>query len=39
MYVGCTRALHELWLLHDGQLPPYVQLLGEETVSGWPESQ
>lgn len=39
MYVGCTRALHELWLLHDGQLPPYVQLLGEETVSGWPDSQ
>ena len=36
MYVGCTRALHELWLLHDGALPHYVQLLGEETVSGWP---
>ncbi|APQ60768.1 Helicase IV [Paenibacillus polymyxa] len=25
LYVGCTRALHELWLLHDGSLPSYVQ--------------
>ncbi|MGW9527505.1 HelD family protein [Paenibacillus terrae] len=25
LYVGCTRALHELWLLHDGVLPSYVQ--------------
>ncbi|AIQ48868.1 helicase UvrD [Paenibacillus sp. FSL R7-0273] len=37
MYVGCTRALHELWLLHGGDLPAYVQTAGEETVSGWPE--
>lgn len=36
MYVGCTRALHELWLLRGGELPPYVQLNAEETVSGWP---
>ncbi|AET62273.1 UvrD/Rep helicase family protein [Paenibacillus terrae HPL-003] len=25
LYVGCTRALHELWLMHDGKLPSYVQ--------------
>ncbi|WP_339319292.1 UvrD-helicase domain-containing protein [Paenibacillus sp. FSL R10-2734] len=25
MYVGCTRALHELWLLHNGEMPSYVQ--------------
>ncbi|MEK3901485.1 HelD family protein [Paenibacillus sp. FSL R7-0179] len=37
MYVGCTRALHELWLLRSGALPSYVQLNTEETVSGWPE--
>lgn len=24
LYVGCTRALHELWLLHGDQLPDYV---------------
>ncbi|GGF79023.1 DNA helicase [Paenibacillus albidus] len=36
MYVGCTRALHELWLLHNGRMPAYVQATGEETVLGWP---
>ncbi|MBW4080223.1 UvrD-helicase domain-containing protein [Paenibacillus sp. S150] len=35
MYVGCTRALHELWLLHGGSLPPYLQS-GAGTVLGWP---
>ncbi|SET68683.1 UvrD-helicase domain-containing protein [Paenibacillus sp. NFR01] len=25
LYVGCTRALHELWLLHSGNLPSYVR--------------
>lgn len=24
LYVGCTRALHELWLLHGEELPHYV---------------
>ncbi|SDF94534.1 DNA helicase-2 / ATP-dependent DNA helicase PcrA [Fontibacillus panacisegetis] len=24
LYVGCTRALHELWLLHGEKLPDYV---------------
>ncbi|EOS58268.1 HelD family protein [Paenibacillus barengoltzii] len=24
LYVGCTRALHELWLLHGKELPDYV---------------
>jgi DNA helicase-2/ATP-dependent DNA helicase PcrA len=38
MYVGCTRALHELWLLHSGELPAYVQMTGEETIAGWPEA-
>ncbi|UQZ33015.1 DNA helicase UvrD [Paenibacillus sp. PK3_47] len=36
MYVGCTRALHELWLLSGSGLPPYIQPSGEETVTGWP---
>ncbi|MNI40102.1 Helicase IV [compost metagenome] len=36
MYVGCTRALHELWMLHGEGLPPYLQN-GEGTVQGWPE--
>lgn len=39
LYVGCTRALHELWLLRGGELPPYVQLNAEESVSGWPEPE
>ncbi len=25
LYVGCTRALHELWLMHGNDLPEYVQ--------------
>ncbi|MNZ96041.1 Helicase IV [compost metagenome] len=29
MYVGCTRALHELWLLHNGEMPSYVQTAAE----------
>ncbi|MFE4711396.1 HelD family protein [Paenibacillus sp. NPDC056722] len=36
MYVGCTRALHELWLLHDGELPAYVQASEGEVLIGWP---
>lgn len=24
LYVGCTRALHELWLMHGNELPDYV---------------
>ncbi|ULO08749.1 UvrD-helicase domain-containing protein [Paenibacillus sp. 19GGS1-52] len=39
MYVGCTRALHELWLLHNGGLPAYVQATVGETVSGWPNAE
>lgn len=39
MYVGCTRALHELWLLHNGGLPAYVQATVGETVSGWPSAE
>ncbi|WP_411347748.1 HelD family protein [Paenibacillus sp. WLX2291] len=26
LYVGCTRALHELWLLHGDDLPDYVEI-------------
>ncbi|WP_106768462.1 HelD family protein [Paenibacillus faecalis] len=38
MYVGCTRALHELWLLHKEQLPSYVVSKESEISSlGWPE--
>ncbi|WP_379134992.1 HelD family protein [Paenibacillus sp. sgz500958] len=25
MYVGCTRALHELWLMYGGKLPAYLK--------------
>ncbi len=24
MYVGCTRALHQLWILHEGEISPLV---------------
>lgn len=38
MYVGCTRALHELWLLHGEQLPSYiVPEQPEIAAQGWPE--
>ncbi|MNI86957.1 Helicase IV [compost metagenome] len=38
LYVGCTRALHELWLLHDGRLPSYLVKASEESdaAEGWP---
>lgn len=26
LYVGCTRALHELWLLHGNHVPDYVKI-------------
>ncbi|WP_410514375.1 UvrD-helicase domain-containing protein [Paenibacillus sp. BR2-3] len=41
MYVGCTRALHELWLLHGGELPSYLQATAEavETADGCPEGE
>ncbi|MBP1904882.1 DNA helicase-2/ATP-dependent DNA helicase PcrA [Paenibacillus turicensis] len=26
LYVGCTRALHELWILHGKQVPSYVHI-------------
>lgn len=34
MYVGCTRALHELWLLHNGEMPSYVQARAESDSEG-----
>lgn len=39
MYVGCTRALHELWLLYAGELPPYVTVTEGEAVKGWPAEE
>ncbi|MGG3278908.1 HelD family protein [Paenibacillus solani] len=37
MYVGCTRALHELWLLHGEERPAYIKAENSEiTGSGWP---
>ncbi|MDR0266808.1 UvrD-helicase domain-containing protein [Paenibacillus sp.] len=36
MYVGCTRALHELWLMHEGPLPDYLQNMNEDiAILGW----
>ncbi len=40
MYVGCTRALHELWILHGGAVPDYLGNSQEDiAVQGWPESE
>jgi DNA helicase II / ATP-dependent DNA helicase PcrA len=41
MYVGCTRALHELWLLHGGQQPSYLQAAATavEIADGWPDGE
>jgi DNA helicase-2/ATP-dependent DNA helicase PcrA len=44
LYVGCTRALHELWLFHDGSLPDYAAAThnpeGESVaIQGWPDSE
>ncbi|MBP1999018.1 DNA helicase-2/ATP-dependent DNA helicase PcrA [Paenibacillus shirakamiensis] len=37
LYVGCTRALHELWLLYGDSLPMYVPIDDPEVaVQGWP---
>ncbi|MWV45479.1 AAA family ATPase [Paenibacillus sp. HJL G12] len=36
MYVGCTRALHELWLMHEGPVPEYLQNMHEDiAATGW----
>ncbi|QCT02023.1 UvrD/REP helicase [Paenibacillus algicola] len=34
MYVGCTRALHELWLMYEEELPAYLGSAAGE--KGWP---
>lgn len=40
LYVGCTRALHELWLLHSEGLPAYVKADDPElAVTVWPDDQ
>ncbi|MBB3127122.1 DNA helicase-2/ATP-dependent DNA helicase PcrA [Paenibacillus rhizosphaerae] len=36
MYVGCTRALHELWIMHEDEVPQYLNNPQEDIVtSGW----
>ncbi|WP_172249504.1 UvrD-helicase domain-containing protein [Saccharibacillus deserti] len=37
LYVGCTRALHELWVLHGGETPAFLDPTGEWSEKGWPE--
>jgi DNA helicase-2/ATP-dependent DNA helicase PcrA len=42
LYVGCTRALHELWLFHNGSMPAYAAAThnpeGEQvTIQDWPD--
>ncbi|NMO96767.1 AAA family ATPase [Paenibacillus lemnae] len=38
LYVGCTRALHELWLFYEDQLPACLHSgLDDITETGWPE--
>jgi len=40
MYVGCTRALHELWIMHGEEVPDYLMNSEEDiAVQGWPESE
>ncbi len=36
LYVGCTRALHELWVLHGGEVPSFLNGSGEWSETGWP---
>ncbi|UHA72797.1 HelD family protein [Paenibacillus sp. 481] len=41
MYVGCTRALHELWVLRqaDAELSPLIETNDEEIIMlGWPDN-
>ncbi|CAM3330631.1 MULTISPECIES: HelD family protein [Saccharibacillus] len=39
LYVGCTRALHELWVLHGGATPAFLDASGEWSVPGWPDGE
>lgn len=37
LYVGCTRALHELWLMNGSERPVYMEQEAKEVViHGWP---
>lgn len=38
LYVGCTRALHELWVLHGGETPNFLQDVADWSNAGWPEA-
>jgi DNA helicase-2/ATP-dependent DNA helicase PcrA len=33
LYVGCTRCLHELWLLYSGEPSPLIDLQNEENIT------
>jgi DNA helicase-2/ATP-dependent DNA helicase PcrA len=33
LYVGCTRCLHELWLLYSGEASPLVDVQDQENIS------
>ncbi|MHA0855622.1 HelD family protein [Paenibacillus sp. CMAA1364] len=38
MYVGCTRALHELWILQGEVIPDYLVNVDKNiAIQGWPE--
>ncbi|MCQ4086278.1 UvrD-helicase domain-containing protein [Saccharibacillus sp. JS10] len=37
LYVGCTRALHELWVLHGGELPKFLHDVEAWSEVGLPE--
>lgn len=36
LYVGCTRALHELWLLYAGKPSPFIDAMDESLVDAIP---
>ncbi|CAM4358619.1 HelD family protein [Saccharibacillus endophyticus] len=38
LYVGCTRALHELWVLHGGETPKFLNDVADWSDTGWPEA-
>ena len=38
LYVGCTRALHELWVLHGGETPNFLNDVADWSDAGWPEA-
>lgn len=39
LYVGCTRALHELWLMRGTGLPAGLAAASARCAGGWPEEE